>query len=92
VTGYFLVLGLADESFTYKVHTVRNGRNYCVRRVDVWQEDEGNLCFSSICSFKNADAQAFDIQTTVNIEEKYTSLLGGKTVDDLQVADLVNMK
>jgi hypothetical protein len=45
-----------------------------------------------MCSFKNEDTQALEIQTTVNIEEKYTSLLGGKTVNDLQVAELVNMK
>ena len=35
VSGYFTVLGLADEPFTYEVSVVRTGKNYSVRNVNV---------------------------------------------------------
>ena len=35
MTGYFTVLGLADEPFTYHVTVVRTGKNYSVRNVNV---------------------------------------------------------
>jgi acyl-CoA thioesterase len=84
VTGYFVVIGLADEAFIYKVRTIRDGGNYSVRQIDVCQED-GVICFTGICSFKKSDAKFMDIQVRQNMEEKYSALLGGKKAAELPI-------
>jgi hypothetical protein len=45
-----------------------------------------------MCSFKNADAVPLEIQTPVNIEEKYSDILEGKTVHDIPLAELEDMR
>jgi len=82
---------LADEPFTYDVHVLRNGRGYCVRRVDVWQEDK-KIVFSCICSFKQAEDGFLDLQEPQLMEKKYAELLHGKTVDELAKEDFTEMK
>jgi len=85
VTGYFTTIGLADEPFIYEVQTVRNGKNYCVRKVDVWQIEKSNICFSSICSFKRPEVHFLNIQRPRNLYREYSSLFGGKSISDLEI-------
>jgi acyl-CoA thioesterase len=93
MTGYFTVIGLADEPFMYDVNDVRNGRNYCVKRVEVWQGDESQICFSGICSFKKPEKDFIDVQEKKNMEEKYSLLLGGKKVSELPIrSDFKDMR
>jgi acyl-CoA thioesterase len=76
VTGYFITIGLADEPFIYNVEVVRDGRSYCVRKVDVWQGDD-QVCFSSICSFKKVEPNFLDAQIPRELEKEYQALLKG---------------
>jgi acyl-CoA thioesterase len=83
VTGYFTIIGLADEPFTYKVQTVREGNNYIVKRVDCVQEDGVQICFTNLCSFKKTEDKFLNIQVPKKMEEKWAKLLGGRKVEDL---------
>jgi acyl-CoA thioesterase len=85
MTGYFTILGLADEPFMYDVSVVRNGGNYCVRSVQVWQGDESQVCFSGMCSFKRPEPNFLSVQEPQNMEKKYSSILAGKKVKDLPI-------
>ncbi len=63
MTGYFTLIGLADDSFIYSVSTVRDGGNYCVRRVDVSQGlERSKICFTAICSFKTPEPNFLNLQ------------------------------
>jgi acyl-CoA thioesterase len=77
------VLGLADEPFTYDVQIVRDGKNYCVRKVDVTQEDEGVIVFTALCSFKKTEENFLNIQVPKIMEKKWSHLLKGKTAETL---------
>ena len=55
VTGWFLLLGKANERFIYTVRKIRDG-GYCTRGVDVVQESTQDVCFTCICSFKSTYA------------------------------------
>jgi acyl-CoA thioesterase len=76
-------LGLADEPFTYKVRTIRDGNNYSVKQVDVVQEDGVKIVFTSTISFKKSEANFLNVQVKENLAKKYSQILGGKTVDEL---------
>jgi acyl-CoA thioesterase len=65
------------------VRVVRDGKNYCVRKVDVSQEDEGVVVFTAICSFKKTEDKFLDIQVPKNMEKKWSHLLKGKTAETL---------
>jgi len=81
VTGYFTELGLADESFIYKIRIIRDGRNYSVRKVDVSQSD-GKIMFTNICSFKRTE-DFVNIQIPQNMAEKYSEVLDGRKPEEL---------
>lgn len=69
---------------------LRNGRGYCVRRVDVWQEDR-KIVFSCICSFKQTEEGFLDIQEPELMEKKYAKLLHGQTVEELTKGEFADM-
>ena len=52
VSGSFLLPGLLDLPFIYKVHNIRDGRSYCTRIVNVTQASGKGVCFTCTCSFK----------------------------------------
>ncbi|KIW06380.1 acyl-CoA thioesterase II [Verruconis gallopava] len=83
VTGYFTMLGLADEPFTYEVSVVRTGKNYSVRNVNVTQEDDPTICFSCICSFKRSEPDFMNVQEEHDVKETYAPLMGDKEPQDL---------
>jgi hypothetical protein len=65
------------------VHTVREGKNYIVKRVEVRQEDEGVTCFTNLCSFKRTEESFLKVQVPKFMEQKWAKLLGGYTADTL---------
>jgi acyl-CoA thioesterase len=76
-------LGLADEPFTYRVRTIRDGNNYSVKQVDVVQEDGVRIVFTSTVSFKKSDKKFLSVQVKDDLAVKYQKLLKGKNVEDL---------
>lgn len=92
VSGYFIQLGRCDLPFVYSIQTIRDGKGFCVRSVNVTQEEGKGICFSCICSFKLPDQSPIDWQEQVNMREKYESVLGhAKTVDELPDAPTLDM-
>jgi acyl-CoA thioesterase len=91
VTGYFVNIGLADESFIYNVTVIRDGKSYCVRRVDVWQGDN-QICFSSICSFKKVEPTFLDTQIPRNFEKEYRAVLKGVNPQNLPLNTITNVR
>lgn len=87
MTGYFTLIGLADEPFTYRIRTVRDGNNYMVRGVEVVQEDGERVVFSGLCSFKKSEHGFLDVGVKKDLNKKYEKLLGGKRVEDLPVIE-----
>lgn len=69
-------LGRCDIPFLYRVASVRNGRGFCVRRVDVTQQDTKGIVFTCTCSFKLPDESHVDMQKTMIVKEKYRDVLG----------------
>jgi acyl-CoA thioesterase II len=87
-----LILALADEPFIFDVQVVRDGNNYQARRVDVCQSD-GKVVFVCTCSFKNPDPGFLDVQVRQNMERKYSTLMGGKSVAELPLkTDMVDLR
>lgn len=61
VSGNWVFGGLPDEPFQYKVRTIKGGKRFCVRMVEVRQAgsvDPDDICFSCICSFKKQDCES----------------------------------
>ncbi|KAK5170269.1 uncharacterized protein LTR77_004855 [Saxophila tyrrhenica] len=86
VTGWFLLLGKADERFTYRVRKIRDG-GYCTRGVDVLQETGSVVSFTCICSFKRPERKStktLDIQSTIDLRKEYAAVLGNKRPDEHQ--------
>ena len=64
MTGHFLLAGLTDVPFMYKVRRTRNGGSYCLRQVEAYQDQPStrpyeeqsepirSLCFVAVISFK----------------------------------------
>ncbi|KAK3680098.1 hypothetical protein LTR78_000475 [Recurvomyces mirabilis] len=84
VTGNFILPGLTDIPFIYKVHIIRDGRSYSTRIVNVTQARGKGICFTCTCSFKNPETSPLDVQESVNIWEKYSSILSGKKPSDFE--------
>lgn len=82
VTGFFILMGDADLPFVYNVRTVRNGKSFCVRSVEVTQEETKGACFTCTCSFKRPDATPIEFQETEDIGRKYAMVLKGKKPSD----------
>jgi len=65
------------------VRTIRDGNNYCVRQVDVVQEDGVRIVFTSTISFKKSEGKFLNIQVKEHLAKKYDKLLNGMNVEDL---------
>jgi acyl-CoA thioesterase II len=86
VTGWFILGGLIDVPFIYKVHNIRDGRSYCTRIVNVTQARGKGVCFTCTCSFKTDETSTLDVQEPMDLWRKYDSVLKGKTPDDFPEA------
>ncbi len=86
ITGYFILPGLLDVPFVYKVHNIRDGRSYCTRIVNVTQASGKGICFTCTCSFKTEESSDLDAQEPVDVWSKYNSVLKGKKPDDFPEA------
>ncbi|KAI7500224.1 Thioesterase/thiol ester dehydrase-isomerase [Hortaea werneckii] len=84
VSGNFLLPGLTNLPFIYKVHLIRDGRSYATRIVNVTQAKGKGICFTCTCSFKLDETSPLDAQEKVNIEDKYQSVLAGKRPEDFE--------
>lgn len=80
VTGFFILMGYVEIPFTYTVRTIRNGKSYCIRAVDVTQDN--GVCFTCTCSFKLEDWNPIELQEQVDLAQQYKSVLGGKRPED----------
>lgn len=72
--------------FVYKVHTIRDGRSYCTRIVNVTQAEGKGICFTCTCSFKTDETSPLDVQEHVDIWKRYKAVLAGKTPEDFPEA------
>jgi acyl-CoA thioesterase II len=86
VTGWFILAGLLDVPFVYKVHNIRDGRSYCTRIVNVTQASEKGVCFTCTCSFKTEESSDLNAQEPMDLWQKYDSVLEGKKPDDFPEA------
>jgi acyl-CoA thioesterase II len=86
VTGWFILAGLIDVPFVYKVHNIRDGRSYCTRIVNVTQTRGKGVCFTCTCSFKTEESSTLEAQESVDLWKKYDSVLNGKTPEDFPEA------
>ncbi|KAI9784347.1 MAG: hypothetical protein M1839_002408 [Geoglossum umbratile] len=82
VTGFWTGPGWADTPFVYTVRTIRDGKGYCTRAVDVTQEGR-ETCYTCTCSFKQPEESLLEFQERVDIKEKYEVILQGKGPRDL---------
>lgn len=72
--------------FVYKVHTLRNGRSYAIRIVNVTQSEGSGVCFTCTCSFKTGESSSLDKQAVLDIPETYKSVLEGRRPEDFEEA------
>jgi acyl-CoA thioesterase II len=86
VTGWFILGGLIDVPFVYKVHNIRDGRSYCTRIVNVTQTRGKGVCFTCTCSFKTEETSTLDAQESVDLWKKYECVLKDKVPDDFPEA------
>lgn len=86
MTGFFTLEGLTYIPFVYKVHTIRDGRSYCTRIVNVTQAEGKGICFTCTCSFKLAEDSPLDVQDQVDIWQKYSKVLAGTKPEDWEEA------
>lgn len=85
MTGYFTLLGMADEPFVYTIGTIRRGRGYIVLNVTVKQDtDPDTICFTSLCSFKRTE-DFIDVQPEIHPDKRWRALLKGKKPEDLEI-------
>jgi acyl-CoA thioesterase II len=73
------------------VEVVRDGRSYCVRKVDVLQGDD-QICFSAICSFKKVEPNFLDAQIPRDLDTDYQALLKGVKPQDLPLNKTLNVR
>ncbi|KAI9721144.1 MAG: hypothetical protein M1828_005250 [Chrysothrix sp. TS-e1954] len=81
VTGFFILPSLADHSFTYTVRTIRDGRSFCIRAVDVTQDEAKGLYFTCTCSFSKSEPGHLDYQERLDLAQ-FDSVLAGKQPQD----------
>lgn len=82
MTGYFILGGLTQIPFVYNVKTIRDGRSYCTRIVNVTQAEGKGICFTCTCSFKSAEASPLDAQQDIDLWREYSVVLAGKKEED----------
>lgn len=82
MSSFFILGGRGDLPFVYEVQTVRDGRGYCVRTVNVTQAEESGIVFTCTCSFKLPETVKLgglptgpDWQEKLDIEEQYKEVL-----------------
>lgn len=75
-------MGLVELPFVYSVRTIRDGGSYCIRAVDVTQDETKGICFTCTCSFKTEDWNPLELQERVNLQKQYASVLEGKRIED----------
>lgn len=82
ISGNFILAGLANVPFVYTVKVVRDGRSYCTRTVNVTQLQEKGIAFTCIASFQRVETSPFDVQESMDVFEKYNSVLQGRVPGD----------
>lgn len=93
VTGFFILQGYVDIPFVYSVRTIRDGKSYCIRQVEVTQDETAGICFTCTCSFKREDWNPLELQERVDLQGQYASVLGSPATkpEDLPDAPLTEM-
>jgi acyl-CoA thioesterase II len=86
ISGWFILAGLLDVPFIYKVQTIRDGRSYCTRTVNVTQATGKGICFTCTCSFKTDEDSTLDTQRPMDLWQTYSSVLKDKTPEDFPEA------
>jgi acyl-CoA thioesterase II len=86
VNGYFVLEGDSSIPFVYRVQTIRNGRSYCTRIVNVTQAEGKGICFTCTCSFKRPEGGHLDVQEEIDLGKKYNVVLAGKQPEDWEEA------
>jgi acyl-CoA thioesterase len=86
ITGHFLLLGITNVPFRYKIAPVRDGYGYAQRRVDVTQDQEGVVVFTCVCSFKTAEMNMNERFRESRLDEEYRDVMKGKRIDELPEA------
>jgi acyl-CoA thioesterase II len=81
--GLFTRRGLVDVPFVYSVRELRNGGVYCFRAVDARQN--GDTCFSCICSFKHRELHPYGHQPRID-KRRYQGFLDKKQPTDHPIA------
>ncbi|THV85511.1 Thioesterase/thiol ester dehydrase-isomerase [Aureobasidium pullulans] len=84
VTGFFVLAGDSSIPFIYRVQTIRNGRSYCTRLVNVTQAEGKGICFTCTCSFKLPEEGNLDVQEKIDLDKQYEVVLSGKKPEDWQ--------
>ncbi|GIZ39716.1 hypothetical protein CKM354_000308900 [Cercospora kikuchii] len=82
VSGNFILAGELNVPFVYKVHTIRNGRSYCTRIVNVTQSQGKGICFTCIVSFKTPEHVQVESQEQVDLWQTYKTVLKDKRPSD----------
>ncbi|EMC97947.1 hypothetical protein BAUCODRAFT_155205 [Baudoinia panamericana UAMH 10762] len=78
ISGNFILPGLVNIPFVYKVHIIRDGRSYATRIVNVTQAQEKGICFTCTCSFKRPETSPLEVQERLDIWKQYSTVLDGK--------------
>jgi acyl-CoA thioesterase II len=85
ISGFFILGGLSDIPFVYRVQEVRDGRSYKTRTVTVTQEEGKGICFTAICSFKTSESSELDVQEPADLWKRYKAVLDGKRPEDFPI-------
>jgi acyl-CoA thioesterase II len=88
MTGTFILPGRYDVPYIYTVRHLRDGAVYCTRAVDARQD--GQICFSGICSFKRDEKKDDFNHQAPSAQERYRSILAGKRPEDHPVSPSVD--
>lgn len=86
ITGFFILGGIPHVPFVYSVTSVRDGRSYATRIVNVTQAEGKGVCFTCTCSFKVPEPNDIDVQEKVDIWEQYKDVLHNKKPEDFPEA------
>ncbi|GAB7339204.1 hypothetical protein MBLNU457_5863t1 [Dothideomycetes sp. NU457] len=86
VTGFFILAGLTNVPFVYNVQTIRDGRSYCTRIVNVTQAEGKGICFTCTCSFKTPEDSPLDAQERISLWDTYDVALKGTKPEDWEEA------
>ncbi|KAF9885113.1 hypothetical protein FE257_000753 [Aspergillus nanangensis] len=89
MTGTFIVGGRIDVPYIFTVRHLRDGKAYCTRAVEVRQE--GQICFSSLCSFKLDEQQRKIGHQPRPVQERFKHLLEGIRPEDQEHSPSVDV-